>query len=416
MKETKQFEYKEKITNTFLKTVSAFANYEGGEIIFGVSDDGVVKGFSNPTSTCLDIENRINDSISPQPEYTLRIIERDGTISLIVKPGTNKPYLYRSKAYKRNDTATIEVDTLEFSRLVLQGKNIKYEELPTEAKNLTFFVLEKKMQAQMGIEKLSSDILKTLNLYSDKNGFNNAAAILADTNDFPGIDMARFGASINIINKRARFDNQSIISAFENAVNIFKDYYLYEEVAGSVRRTIERIPEAAFREAVANALIHRTWDIDAQIRVLMFDDRIEITSPGGLPEGISKEEYLSGNISILRNPIIANVFYRLGIVEIFGTGVLRIIQSYNESIKKPLFDVSENTIKVTLPVTESDLELTADEKAIYGLLSHNIAKSISEIMKSAEFGKSKVSSILKEMNKKGIVTIEGRGRGTKYRI
>jgi len=268
----------------------------------------------------------------------------------------------------------------------------------------------------MGIEKLSSDILKTLNLYSDKNGFNNAAAILADTNDFPGIDMARFGASINIINKRARFDNQSIISTFENAVNIFKDYYLYEEVAGSVRRAIERIPEAAFREAVANALIHRTWDIDAQIRVLMFDDKIEITSPGGLPEGISKEEYLSGNISILRNPIIANVFYRLGIVEIFGTGVLRIIQSYSESIKKPLFDVSENTIKVTLPVTESDLELTADEKAIYGLLSHNIAKSISEIMKSAEFGKSKVSSLLKEMNKKGIVTIEGRGRGTKYRI
>jgi len=144
MKETKQFEYKEKITNTFLKTVSAFANYEGGEIIFGVSDDGVVKGFSNPTSTCLDIKNRINGNISPQPEYTLRIIESDGTISLIVKPGVNKPYLYRSKAYKRNDTATIEVDTLEFSRLVLQGKNIKYEELPTEAKKSDIFRFREK--------------------------------------------------------------------------------------------------------------------------------------------------------------------------------------------------------------------------------------------------------------------------------
>lgn len=416
MKETKYLEYKESVANTFLKTVSAFSNYEGGKIVFGVADDGTIKGFSDPTSTCLDIENKINDSISPQADYTLSVKESDNTILLEVKPGINKPYLYKSKAYKRNDTATIEVDTLEFSRLVLQGKNIKYEELSTDNENLTFLILEERLKALLGIEKMSIDILKTLNLYSDKNGYNNAAAILADINTFPGIDIAKFGENISIINKRATFDKMSIIGEYENSINLFRDYYQYEEIAGSERKKVERIPEAAFREAIANALIHRTWDIDSQIRVLMFDDRIEITSPGGLPEGISREEYLAGKTSVLRNPILANVFYRLGIVEIFGTGVLRILQMYSENMKKPLFEIGENTIKVTLPIIEENLNLTDDERQIYNALSKTMPKSISEIMESVEFGKSKVSGILKDMNRKGILYIEGKGRGTKYHI
>ena len=131
-------ELKETITNTFLKTVSAFSNYDGGIIIFGIDDEGVIKGLPDVKQSCLDIENKINDSISPQPDYTLEIQNNDQTIKLIVKSGLQKPYLYKSKAYKRNDTATIEVDTLEFSRLILDGKNIRFEELPCRDQNLTF--------------------------------------------------------------------------------------------------------------------------------------------------------------------------------------------------------------------------------------------------------------------------------------
>ncbi len=76
---------------------------------------------------------------------------------------------------------------------------------------------------------------------------------------------------------------------------------------------VEKIPEAAFREAIANALIHRVWDINSHIRVSMFDDRIEVVSPGGLPAGITAEEYLSGKLSILRNRNLANVFLQTGI-------------------------------------------------------------------------------------------------------
>ena len=97
-------------SNTFLKTVSAFSNYNGGAILFGVDDDGNVKGLPDVKQACLDIENKINDSISPQPDYMLETQNNDQTKKLTVKSDLQKPYLYQSKAYKRNDTATIEVD------------------------------------------------------------------------------------------------------------------------------------------------------------------------------------------------------------------------------------------------------------------------------------------------------------------
>ena len=111
------------------------------ENFFGIDDIGNIKGVSDIKQACLDIENKINDSISPQPNYTLEIKNNDKTIKLTVKSGVQKPYLYKSKAYKCNDTATIEVDTLGFSKLILEGKNIRFEELPYKEQDLAFEVL-----------------------------------------------------------------------------------------------------------------------------------------------------------------------------------------------------------------------------------------------------------------------------------
>lgn len=415
MRETRTVEFKETITNTFLKTVSAFSNYDGGVILFGIDDNGKVKGITDVKQACLDIENRINDSISPQPDYTLEI-QSDNTIKLIIKSGVQKPYLYKSKAYKRNDTATIEVDTLEFSRLILEGKNIRFEELPCKDQALTFEILHQKLKESIQIETFNQDTLKTLNLYNNENGYNNAAGLLADRNHFPGIDIVKFGENISIIQKRATFENISILDVYDKTIEVFDDYYQYEVIQGAERKNIEKIPKAAFREAIANALIHRVWDVESQIRVLMFDDRIEIISPGGLPSGITEEEYLSGKISVLRNRNLANVFYRLGFVEIFGTGITRIKQLYEDGLRKPDFEVSENTIKITLPVYEENLNLTDDEKKVYKILSKTMLKSISEIAPYVSFGKSKTTQLLKDMSEKGVIAVEGKGRGTKYVI
>ena len=416
MRETKIVEFKETITNTFLKTVSAFSNYDGGTILFGVDDDGNIKGLPDVKQACLDIENKINDNITPQPDYTLEIQNNDQTIKLTVKSGLQKPYLYKSKAYKRNDTATIEVDTLEFSRLVLDGKNIRFEELPCKDQELSFEILHRKLKETVRIENFDKDTLKTLNLYDDVNGFNNAAGILADKNHFPGIDIVKFGENISIIQKRSTFENVSVLEVYEKAIEVFRDYYQYEVIQGADRKKMEKIPEAAFREAIANALIHRVWDVDSQIRVSMFDDRIEIVSPGGLPSGITEEEYLSGKLSVLRNRNLANVFYRLGFVEIFGMGITRIKQLYAEALIKPDFEVSENAIKIVLPIFEKNADLTKDEIIIYKLLSKTMLKPISEVAPYVPFGKSKTTKLLKEMCQKGVITVEGKGKGTKYII
>ena len=416
MRETRILEFKETITNTFLKTVSAFSNYDGGTIFFGIDDDGNVKGLPDVKQACLDIENKINDSISPQPNYTLEIQNNDQTIKLTVKSGLQKPYLYKSKAYKRNDTATIEVDTLEFSRLILDGKNIRFEDLPHKDQELSFEVLHRKLKESIQIETFNQDTLKTLSLYDNVNGYNNAAGLLADKNDFPGIDIVKFGENISIIQKRITFEKISVLDAYEKAIEVFRDYYQYEVIQGADRKKMEKIPEAAFREAIANALIHRVWDVDSQIRVSMFDDRIEIVSPGGLPSGITAEEYLSGKLSVLRNRNLANVFYRLGFVEIFGTGITRIKQLYEEGLIKPDFEVSENVIKIVLPIFEKNANLTEDEKTIYKILSKTMLKPISEIAPYVPFGKSKTTQLLKGMGQKGVITVEGKGRGTKYII
>lgn len=416
MRETRILEFKETITNTFLKTVSAFSNYDGGEILFGVDNDGNIKSLSDIKQACLDIENKINDSISPQPNYTLEIQNNNQTIKLSVKSGLQKPYLYKSKAYKRNDTSTIEVDTLEFSRLVLEGKNIRFEELPCKDQELSFEILQHKLKEKIQIETFNKDTLKTLNLYDDVNGFNNAAGLLADKNHFSGIDIVKFGENISIIQKRITFENTSILDIYEKALNVFRDYYQYEVIQGANRKMVEKVPEAAFREAIANALIHRVWDVDSQIRVSMHDDKIEVVSPGGLTSGITEDEYLSGKLSVLRNRNLANVFYRLGFVEIFGTGITRIKQIYSEASVKPSFDVSENAIQIVLPVYEESTNLTEDEKVVYKLLSKYMLKSMSEIAPYISFGKSKTTKLLKDMEQKGVITIEGKGKGTKYRI
>lgn len=416
MRETRNLEFKETITSTFLKTVSAFSNYDGGIILFGVDDDGNIKGLSDIIKACLDIENKINDTISPQPDYVLEPNEVNKTIKLIVKSGLQKPYLYKSKAYKRNDSATIEVDTLEFSRLVLEGKNISFEELPYKDQNLTFHFLEEQLEKSIQINSFNLDTLKTLNLYDNNNGYNNAAGLLADTNDFPGVDIIKFGENISVIQKRITFDHMSILEVYKKSLEVFRDYYRYEVIEGFERKNVEKIPEAAFREAIANGLIHRMWDVNSHIRISMFDNYIDIVSPGGLPSGISEEEYLNGKTSVLRNRNLANVFYRLGFVEIFGTGITRIKQLYESTFVKPRFEVSENTIKIELPVFEDISDLTDDEHLVLKALSKTVLKSISEIVPSTPFGKSKVSSLLKILEKKGVVLIQGKGRSTKYII
>ncbi|WP_336153845.1 ATP-binding protein [Fusobacterium polymorphum] len=414
MKESKELKLKSTITNTFLKTVSAFSNYNSGKIIFGIDDNGKIIGLENIEELCLDLENKINDNISPKPDFRFIKDTKKNIITLIVEEGFNKPYLYKGKAYKRNDTSTVEVDKVELNRLTLLGLNQYYEELKARKQDLEFKVLKKELEEKLSLKDFSKDILKTLNLYDDKNGYNNAAELFADKNNFAGVDIAKFGKNIDEILDRNLFINMSIISQFQKTLEVFNRYYKYEQILGSERIEKELIPEKAFRETIANALIHRTWDVNSNIRMSMYEDKIEISSPGGLPSGISEKEYLNGQISQLRNPILANIFFRLKYIEMFGTGIRRINESYKDYSVKPAFEIFENSIKITLPIITTRLFLTTDEKIVMDILEKGAILSSSEILKMTELKKDKLNRLLKKLIQKNYIDVIGNGRGTKY--
>lgn len=147
----------------------------------------------------------------------------------------------------------------------------------------------------------------------------------------------------------------------------------------------------------------------------MFDDRIEVTSPGGLPKGLSKEEYLAGQLSILRNPIIANIFFRLGLIEQFSTGIQRILAAYADSKTQPQFSIFENSIKIVLPVVKMELQgVSEDANEVYSILQ-SAPLSSSRISQETSFSKNKVLNLLQELIQKGYVVKIGNGRSTKYR-
>ncbi|MFA7545102.1 MAG: ATP-binding protein [Anaerovoracaceae bacterium] len=414
-------EFKGDLAKTFLKTVSAFSNYNGGDIIFGIKDTGEVIGIEDVKAGCIKIENMINDSIVPMPKYNLNIKKKDekSLIILHVNKGVETPYYYSGKTYRRSDTSTVEVDRLELNRLILEGMNINYEEKESSLKNLEFTVLEEHLKKVVGIKELDLDILRTLNLYDNRGFYNIAGVIFADKNSLGqmGIDIVRFGKDINHILDRESFLKESVLRQYDKAVEMFERYYQYEEIEGYERVTKELIPKEAFREALANAIIHRVWDVNANIRISMYEDKIEINSPGGLPTGMSRDDYLNGNVSSLRNPIIAGVFFRLKLIEKFGTGIIRINREYKDSVVKPKFDIGNNHIKVTLPIIERDLlNLSKDESMVYNFIKEEVELSRYDIDKKTGFNKAKTIRVINNLLNRNIIRKIGNGPGTTYTI
>lgn len=413
MRETATLEFKQQLSKSYLKTVSAYANYGTGKIIFGIADDGTPVGLADPQDACLRIEHAINDSIDPVPRFELSIEGDTRTVTLTVHEGPDKPYLSSGRAYRRTDTSTVEVSRLEYGRLVLTGEHVSFDALVAKEQNLAFGHLEKELASKLGLKPLDQNSLISLELMTPSGEYCNAAALLADSNHFPGIDIARFGESINIINARHTFERMSVLEQMQRTLEVFDTYYAYEEIVGFERIAKTLIPREAFREAIANALVHRCWDVRANIKVGMFADRIEITSPGGLPAGITEELYLAGGPSVARNPILANVFFRLGHIERFGTGIPRILDEYAHETVSPSFALRDSSITVMLPVTVLE-NVTLDEEAILAVLAKGSALTRSQISEKTQLSKSKAIRTLNALVEKGLVTKVGEGRSVRY--
>ena len=413
-KENPTLEYKGEASGSYLKTVSAFANYGSGKIIFGINDDHSISPIKDVKSFCESIESQINDSMKPVPKFSLTAQE-DGTIILFVEQGENTPYLYHGKAYRRNDSSTVQVNDYELKRLILAGNHLNFEETPSRNQNLTFHYLANQFQEKLHLSEFNTDTLKTLQLFSDKDGYNVAAALLSDKNDFYGLDVVVFGEDENTFKERINLSGESVLKQYDDVAAIFERNYIYEKIVDTTRKRIEKIPSEAFREAIANALIRRTWDVRVNTKVGFYPDKIEITSPGGLPSNLSKEQYLEGNFSSLRNPILADIFHRLNIVEIFATGIKRIIRSYEQSYSKPEFRVFDTSVTIVLPVVESNVILTNPEANLLQRMNSNVAYSRLELENATHLNKATLLRLLNSLIKKGSILKEGESSATTYR-
>ena len=221
------------------------------------------------------------------------------------------------------------------------------------------------------------------------------------------IDLVKFADTISDIEYRKIMEGTSILKAFNKTIEYYNQYYNPEIIEGKDRKSIEKTPYEAFREALANALVHRRWDRDGYIGVGFYNDRIEISSPGGLPNDISQEEYLNRRISSPRNPIISNIFYRFRYIEKLGTGVYRIKESYKDSNSKPIFDVSKNYVTVTLPIIKhySVVELSKDGQEVLTILNNHGILSRADLEARTGYNKSKVIRILSELKDYGLIAV-----------
>ncbi len=425
--ESKYIEFKTEFNSSALKTISAFSNYHDGSIFIGITDNGYAVGAGFDIDKLKqNIENSINDSIIPRPFYELikHTHKNHCILEIKVYHGDFTPYTYRKRTYYRMDTSTLEVEQYDLQMLILNGRNMSFENLLCNNQVLEFTYLELQMRKILKISGLTNDLLKTFALI-DNDKFNNAAALLADNNpiESSNLSLLRYtGDDVKQIKDRLTKGNCSIVEQFDECMLFYKKHINISEIIESeYRTTIEEVPFIAYREAVANAIVHRDYMKAGDIKIEFFDDRIEVISPGSLPIGLSEEEFITGRLSVPRNKIISDIFFRLKIIEKMATGIRRIKEYYSASKEKPSFLVHKNSITVILPKAEKTNEpvktnLTVSEMAITDYIKKHgeIDRQRAELLINR--GKTQTTLTLKKMIDKGLLIVLNKGRNTKYSL
>lgn len=406
--EGSNIDFKEKLEinkpKSWLKSVSAFANTNGGILLFGVRDtDNEAVGLENVKENSEKISQLINDKISPLPRYELRSFTENGRdfIEVKVGDGPRTPYYYdsdgRKEAFIRAGNETIPAPTHILDGLILKGKNTTFDELPSKYNigDVSFTLLNATLKRETRKELNIDKDLISLELVTAEGNITNAGLLLSDQGLLTQsrIFCTRWkGLVKGSVNGDAIDDKEytgSIISLLENAESFIKNNSKISwEIQNMKRVENEEYPVRAIREAIVNAIIHRDYQIvGSEIHIDMFDDRLEITSPGGMIDGSFIQELDITKISsIRRNRVISDIFNRLNFMERRGSGLIRIMESYNDSALKPVFISDNSTFKVIFPKksfvekqaeTSGNIVSDADYFVVkmYKLLSDNVKKS-----------------------------------------
>ncbi len=367
----KKLVLEERKPKSWCKSVSAFANTIGGALIFGVSNEDEIVGIDNPQTDAEKISEIIKSRLNPIPEFNLKFHKtEDGKVLIIldVYKGEETPYYYATdgvlEAYVRVGNESVKTTPTELKRLVLRGKNTSYD-----SQNSTYKVEDYAYsQLRARYKKWTGNSFDEKDLVSfglaDEDGYlTNAGALLVD--DSPIRWSRLFCTRWNGLNKSggvvdalddAEYSG-SVISLIENGEAFIKRNAkkMWKKTPNS-REEMPEYVERSYHEALINALAHRDYLVNgSEVHIDIYDDRMEIYSPGGMPDGSLIQERDPLTVpSTRRNPVLADVFNRLGYMERKGSGFEKIISGYEFQVnysedKKPLFRSDRYQFTVVMP-------------------------------------------------------------------
>ena len=337
--ENKRLELKKKIPSNeaVAKTVVAFSNTSGGKLIIGVNDDLSIAGVNEEKIFHMEekIASVISDMCYPNilPEiYTLNV---SGKLLLVIEVfrGNLLPYflINRGKAegtFVRIGSTNRKADELMIQELERQKRKQGFDEeenVGLELSELDLSIIYdefNKTGKKVNLQKLKN--LKLIKSEHNKNFPTNALLITLGKLDNVVVKCARFkGTSMNEFIDKKEFTG-NLFGILENVLSFLKNHlHLSAKIDGLKRKEEYEIPLVAIREALLNAIVHRDYIRNRDIKVAIYDDIVEITSPGALPNGITLEDISNGR-SELRNKVLANLFKELGYIESWGSGISRI--------------------------------------------------------------------------------------------
>lgn len=402
------------------QTLCAFLNYLGGFVFIGVKNDGRLVGQMVTDNTRLEIANeleKIEPSVRVKVNY-VPVTDQKMVICLQVAEGAHMPYVYDGKPYERIESSTRKMSQTQYNQLLSKQNQLNHSWERFDAENYTFDDLDHNLILNMIRKSVENDRLPEIAMREEissvleklkvleQGRVKNAAAALFGKEFLPHYPQCRLQMARFVGTDRDEFlDNDflygNVFELLENAMLFVKRHLPI--AAKIISEQLERvetplIPLKAVREAMINAVCHREYSVyGGSIKLAIYEDRLEITNNGGLLPGITLQKIKSG-CSELRNPIIADVLFRCGLIERWGRGINEIIDKcIDAGDPEPEFECDEYHFHVTFRFSAS----MKPEVILIGEKNEPITKFTvrqQEIIKILALGESKASNIMSKLS------------------
>ncbi len=436
--EGKMVELKREYVDDIKKTAAAFANCDGGTVYIGIDDDGSVCGVPDADATMLRVTNALRDAIRPDMMMFVdcRYTDMDGkaVITVSVQRGTARPYYLRDKGirpegvYVRQGASTVPASDAAILNMIRETSGDSYEAARSVNQQLTFEYCSTFFKKRGLV--LGSQQMRTLHMIGEDGMFTNLAFLLSEQCTHT-VKLAVFEGSKKSVFKDRTELSGSLLEQLESAF-IYIDRYnrTRAEFQGLDRLDSRDYPVVAVREALLNAIVHRDYSFSGSTLISIFDDRVEFVSIGGLVKGMSLDDIMLG-VSALRNQNLANIFYRLKLIEAYGTGILKINESYSDSAIKPSIEATSNAFKIILPnlnytkengnkAEEVRRPLTSSSKkeerfeTVVSLCKKNGYVIRKDIEQTLHISQATAILLLREMVADGLLTKKGTAKTLRY--